>query len=226
MARLLLVEDEDGLARALQIGLREELYVVDRAVDGEEGLWRAKFGCYDAVILDLRLPKLHGIELCRKLRAAGSSVPVLMLTASDTTQEVVRGLDVGADDYITKPFQFTELLARLRVLLRRGAGGAAALLVVADLEVDPRSRRAWRGGEEIVLSSMEFRILEQLIRNAGSVQSKSRLTAAVWDDELGPESNVLEVYISKLRRKIDDNSSLKLLHTRRGEGYVIKVGCA
>ena len=221
MARILLIEDDDGLARSIVLGLRDEDYVVDRAADGEEGLWQAASGLHDALILDLRLPGLPGLELCRRLRAGGSELPVLMLTASDTPAEVVVGLDSGADDYLTKPFDFEVLLARLRALLRRGSTGGGAVLRTADLELDCARRRARRGGLEIELSAMEYRLLEHLVRHAGRVQSRSALAAALWDDPIGPDSNVLEVLISKLRRKIDDGRERPLIRTRRGEGYLL-----
>ncbi len=223
MSRLLLVEDEDCLARSIMVGLRDEGYLVDRARDGEEALWFAAAQHHDAVILDLRLPKISGLKVCQHLRANGRATPILILTACDATQDVVVGLDQGADDYLKKPFEFAELLARLRALLRRGSSGASARLKLADLEIDTAARKVWRGGGEIHLSNMEFRLLEFLLLHAGSVVSRTRIAAAVWDDEMGPESNVLEVLISNLRRKIDRGSSRPLLHTRRGAGYVLSI---
>jgi DNA-binding response OmpR family regulator len=221
MARILLVEDEERLARSLLVGLRDEQYVVDHARDGEEALWQAESGNHDLVVLDLRIPKVSGLEVCRRLRASGSALPILILTACDTTTDVVKGLDHGADDYLTKPFEFTELLARIRALLRRGSNGQSACLQLADLEMDVAQRRVRRSGHEIALSNLEFRVLEHLLRHAGAVQSKSRIAAAVWDDELGPDSNVLEVLISHLRRKLDQDHARPLLHTRRGVGYLL-----
>ncbi|NQU47389.1 MAG: response regulator transcription factor [Planctomycetes bacterium] len=221
MTRLLLVEDEERLARSLVIGLRDEDYIVDHARDGEEGLWYAEAGHHDAILLDLRLPKMDGLELCKHLRSNGSLIPILMLTACDTTQDIITGLDLGADDYLTKPFEFTELLARLRAILRRGTTSRSARLCLANLELEAKTRRVWRDGKEITLSNMEFRVLEHLMQHAGTVQSKNRICAAVWDDDLGPESNVLEVLISHLRRKIDRDFDAPLLHTRRGAGYLL-----
>ena len=221
MARILLVEDEERLARSLLVGLRDEQYVVDHARDGEEALWQAEAGHHDLLVLDLRIPKVDGLEVCRRLRRKGSALPILMLTACDTTTDVVEGLDRGADDYLTKPFEFAELLARIRALLRRGSAGRSARLTLADLEMDVAARRAWRGGRELHLSTLEFRVLEHLLRNAGSVQSKARITAAVWQDEIGPDSNVLEVLVSSLRRKLDRDRAPALVHTRRGAGYLL-----
>jgi two-component system copper resistance phosphate regulon response regulator CusR len=221
MSRILLIEDEERLARSLVVGLHDEGYAVDCARDGEEGLWFANAGHHDAVILDLRLPKIHGLDICRRMRSRGARTPILMLTACDTTRDVVVGLDSGADDYLTKPFEFGELLARLRALLRRGSGGASARIRVADLELDTAGRRAFRAGREIALGNFEYRLLEYLCLHAGAVQSRARLAAALWDDELGPESNVLEVLVSSVRRKIDRDGSVPLIRTRRGAGYWI-----
>lgn len=221
MARILLVEDEPALARSIRVGLQDEDYLVDVARDGEEALWLAGAGHHDAVVLDLRIPKVDGWEVCRRIRSGGSAVPVLMLTACDAEQDVVRGLDAGADDYVTKPFSWPELLARLRALLRRAAARAAPTLRVADLELEPEGHRALRDGEEIVLTAHEYRVLEILARRAGSVVSRARITAAVWPDELGPDSNVLEVLISHLRRKLERPGAPKLIHTRRGVGYLL-----
>jgi DNA-binding response OmpR family regulator len=225
MARILLVEDEERLARSLLVGLRDEQYVVDHARDGEEALWQAEAGHHDLLVLDLRIPKVDGLEVCRRLRKKGSALPILMLTACDTTTDVVAGLDLGADDYLTKPFEFAELLARIRALLRRGSAGRSARLALADLEMDVAARRAWRGGRELHLSTLEFRVLEHLLRNAGSVQSKARITAAVWQDEIGPDSNVLEVLVSSLRRKLEREHAPALVHTRRGAGYLLAEPC-
>ncbi len=223
MVRLLLVEDEDALARSLIRGLREEGYVVDHARDGEEALWAAGSTLHDAMILDVRIPRPDGREVCRRLRHDGSRLPILMLTACDANEDIVAGLDAGADDYVTKPFQFAVLLARLRALVRRGSAGTSARLSIADLELDVAARRAWRGGEPVDLTEMEFRVLEHLMRHAGRVQTKARLSAALWDDEIGPGSNALEVHVANLRRKIDAPPATRLLHTRRGVGYVLEL---
>lgn len=221
MTRVLLVEDEPRLARSLMMGLQDEQFVVDHAPDGEQALWLATSGNHAAVLLDLRIPGISGLEVCRRLREGGSRVPILMLTACDTTEEIVRGLDLGADDYLTKPFQFAEMLARLRAILRREGGPRAGRLRIADLELDPQSHQVWRAGTEVLLSNLEYRVLEHLMRHVGSIQSKAAIAAAVWQDELGPESNVLEVVISHLRRKLDRDYDSKLLHTRRGAGYLL-----
>ena len=226
MSRLLLVEDEERLARSLAVGLRDEGYAVDHARDGDEGLWLAKAGHHDALILDVRLPKRSGLDLCRQLRAKGSKTPILMLTACDSTDAVVAGLDSGADDYLTKPFEFAELLARVRALLRRGSAGTSARLRVADLEIDTAARAVRRHGRDVALTNTEFRLLEYLMLHAGAVQSRARLAAAIWDDDLGPDSNVLEVLVSSLRKKIDRPPLRPLIHTRRGAGYVLSDGGA
>jgi len=223
MSRLLLVEDEDRLARSIVVGLTDEGYLVDRAADGEEALWYAAANHHDAVILDLRLPKVGGLDVCRRLRARGATVPIVMLTACATKADVVAGLDRGADDYLTKPFVFAELLARIRALLRRGCAGASARLRFADLTLDTAARRAWRAAREVPLSAMEYRLLEFLLLHRGAVQSKARIGAAIWADELGPASNVIEVLVSNLRRKIDRGAPRPLLHTRRGAGYLLDL---
>jgi DNA-binding response OmpR family regulator len=221
VTRLLLVEDEEAMARTLCRGLREESYVVDHASDGDEALWAARTALHDAMILDVRIPRLDGREVCRRLRAEGSRLPILMLTACDAIEDVVHGLDAGADDYLTKPFAFAELLARLRALVRRGSAGTSARLTVADLELDTSARKVCRAAVPIEVTEMEFRVLELLMRNAGSVQTRARLAAALWDDEIGPGSNALEVHVANLRRKIDAAPHPRLLHTRRGVGYVL-----
>jgi len=224
MSRLLLVEDEEPLARSLAIGLRDEGYLVDRAADGEEALWEAQSRRHDAVILDLRLPRVGGLEVCRRLRERGDRTPILILTACDATDDVVAGLDRGADDYLRKPFAFAELLARVRALLRRGSNGASARLRVRDVELDTAAHRVWRGGREVAVTALEFRLLEFLLLHAGTVQSRDRIAAALWADELGPDSNVLEVLVAKLRRKLDRGAAEPLLRTRRGAGYFLDRG--
>jgi len=219
MTRVLVVEDEPRLARSLRIGLTDEDNIVDVAADGEEALWFASAGHHDAIVLDLRLPKLGGLEVCRRLRANGGCVPILMLTACDATADIVLGLDAGGDDYMTKPFEFAELLARLRALLRRGSRGESAVLRVAGLEIDTAARTAKHDGAPLSLTNMEYRLLEFLMLHAGSVQSRDRIAAALWSDETGPDSNVLEVLVSGLRRKLAD--AHQHLQTRRGVGYVL-----
>lgn len=220
MARLLVVEDEPALAAALARGLREESYVVETVGDGETALWAARSQVFDAMLLDVRIPAPDGCEVCRRLRAERSRVPILMLTACDATEDVVRGLDAGADDYVTKPFVFAELLARLRALIRRGSAGTDAALRVGPVRLDTASRRAFRDEQDVALTEMEFRVLELLMRRVGTVVPRDRLSSAMWDDEIGPGSNALEVHIANLRKKLDDRKGA-LLQTRRGVGYVI-----
>jgi len=221
MTRVLVVEDEPCLARSLRVGLSDEDYVVDVAFDGEEALWFLASGHHDLVVLDLRLPKLSGLEVCRRLRAKGAGVPVLMLTACDNTADVVAGLDAGGDDYLTKPFALAELLARLRALLRRGARTEAAVLRLGDLEIDLAARVARHAGLALPLTNMEYRLLEFLMLHRGSVQNRDRIAAALWREATGPDSNVLEVLVSGLRRKLKATSVCHLLQTRRGMGYVL-----
>ncbi|HPF12622.1 MAG TPA: response regulator transcription factor [Planctomycetota bacterium] len=221
MSRLLFVEDEDRLARSVVLGLSEEGFVVDREADGESGLWRAQTMDYAVMVLDIRLPKLSGIQLCRRIRATGAAVPILMLTACDTTEDVVEGLNAGADDYLTKPFAFEELLARIRALLRRSSRSASPQLACGDLVLDPVERTATRAGREIPLSPMEFAVLEHLLLHVGAPQTKARLAAAIWKDEVGPPSNALEVCISSLRKKLSLPGQVDLIRTRRGVGYLI-----
>ena len=221
MPRVLIVEDEDALARSLTIGLRDAEFMVDRARDGEEALYLAVAGHHDVIVLDLRLPGIGGIEVCRGIRDRGDDVPILMLTAADTTEDIVVGLDSGADDYMTKPFAFEEVLARIRALLRRSASSGTNCIRVADLELDLAARRVCRAGDEIRLTTLEFRLLERLMIDAGRVQSRAKLIAALWDDGLGPDSNVLEAQVSKLRKKLEASGGTRLVHTRRGVGYVL-----
>jgi DNA-binding response OmpR family regulator len=222
MTRILVVEDEPALARALRKGLAGEKYAVDVAHDGKEALWAAEGGEHDLVVLDLMLPSLSGMEICRRLRRKKVDVPILMLTAKDTTEDIVAGLDAGANDYLTKPFEFPEFLARVRALLRTKAAAGSAVHRVADLEIDSVAKTVRRAKKEIVLTSKEYQLLEYLVRNRGSVLSPERLMNALYEFDDDPESNVLRVYIANLRRKIDRDHKKKLIHTLRGLGYVLR----
>ncbi|WP_033342520.1 response regulator transcription factor [Catenuloplanes japonicus] len=213
--RLLVVEDEARMARALQRGLQAEGFAVDVAADGPAGLDLARHGGYDAMILDVMLPGLSGYRVVRQLRAEDVWLPVLMLSAKDGEYDQADGLDCGADDYLTKPFSFVVLLARLRALLRRGAPSRPAVLSVGDLTLDPAQRRVSRGGEEITLTAREFALLEYLMRREGTVVSKTELLDHVWDAAMDTAPNVVEVYVGYLRRKIGRD----VLETVRGAGY-------
>lgn len=221
--RVLVVEDQKNVARFIAKGLRENAYAVDVAEDGAQGLAMAEIVRYDIVILDLMLPVVDGFEVCRRLRERGVETPILMLTARDDKGARIEGLDTGADDYLTKPFDFDELLARMRALLRRGARGyRASRLSVADLELDTNTHGAHRAGRDIPLTAKEFALLEYLMRNAGRVVGRAEIAENVWDESLDPFSNTIEVYVARLRKKIDGESTTKLIHTRRGVGYVIE----
>ncbi len=221
--RILVVEDEAPIAAALRTGLEDELYAVDVARDGEEAVWAARSGAYDLLILDLMLPRLSGMEACRRLRREGVAVPILMLTAKDATRDVVAGLDAGANDYVTKPFAFEELLARVRTLLR-GAGAARSSVVeVGDLRIDTAGRRVSRGGDEIALTAKEYQLLECLALHKDEVLSKERLAAALWAHDCEPDSNAIEVYVAHLRRLVDSGRAAPLLRTVRGAGYVLRT---
>ena len=217
--RVLVVEDEPRMAALLRRGLREEGLVADIAATGEEALRRAADTPYDAIVLDLMLPDLSGIEVCRRLRADQVSSGVLMLTARDAVRDRVQGLDAGADDYLAKPFSFDELLARLRALVRRGPAERPAVLTVGDLRLDPASRRVWRAGVEIALTAKEFTLLELLARNAGQVLSRGQLLDHGWDFAAEQRSNVIEVYIRRLRERIDRPFGRHSVETVRGVGY-------
>jgi DNA-binding response OmpR family regulator len=219
--RILVVEDEPAAAAVLAKGLREHSYAVDIAADGAAALEQVGGADYDLVILDVLLPRINGLELCRRLREFGSTVPILMLTARGGLEQRVAGLDAGADDYLSKPYHFPELLARVRALLRRGPALANAELSVADLAVDTRSQIVKRHGRAVQLTSKEFALLEYLLRRQGHVVSRSDIAEHVWDDSFDPESNLIEVYIQRLRRKIDDGHEVKLIQTRRGAGYTL-----
>jgi DNA-binding response OmpR family regulator len=220
--RILVIEDDMGVASFVRRGLREQNYVVDLAADGEEALFLAQTGDYDAIILDLVLPKASGLEVARALRRDAKTVPILILSAKEDLESKVTGLDAGADDYLTKPFRFEELLARLRALLRRQTGLLPQVLRLADLELDSLRRRVRRGGCEIALTSREYSLLEYLMRKCGQVVTRTMLAEHVWEHDFDPMSNVIDVHISRLRRKIDAGFEPKLLQTIRGSGYVLR----
>jgi len=216
--RVLLAEDDPRLGEMLARGLREKAYAVDWARDGERALYLGVLNAYDAAVLDVMMPKRDGFSVCRELRARGRSYPVLMLTARDTVADKITGLDAGGDDYLTKPFDFGELLARLRALTRRAPRVLPSTITVADLTVDTRAQRAERAGRPLPLTPKEYALLEYLARNAGRVVSRADLTAHVWDDNHDPFSNAIEVNVNRLRKKVDA-AGPPLIHTRRGAGY-------
>ncbi len=221
--KILVVEDEERVAQFIQKGLKEEGHAVDVSYDGEDGGFLAEVNDYDLILLDVMLPKKNGISVCREIRARGVVTPVLMLTARDSVEDRVRGLDAGADDYLVKPFAFEELLARVRALLRRRADSKTPTLQLADLELDPITRLVTRAGKPIRLTTKEYSLLEYLLRNANKVLSRTLIGEHVWDMNFDPESNVIDVYISHLRNKIDKGHGLPLLHTMRGQGYLLSA---
>jgi DNA-binding response OmpR family regulator len=221
--RILVIEDEKRLAENVARSLRESAgYAVDIAGDGEQGLYLAESGDYDLVVLDLMLPKLNGQELLARFRKHGNLTPVLVLTARDEKQSVVQLLNTGADDYLAKPFDLGEFLARAKALVRRGKGQRSPVISIADLRLDTIARSVRRGHREIALAPMEYRVLEYLAHRPRAVISKTELLEHLYDYNWEKFSNVIEVYISGLRRKLDDNHSVKLIHTMRGHGYVLR----
>ena len=220
--RILLVEDESQVASFIRRGLREEQYTVDVAEDGEQGAFLAQTNEYDLIILDWKLPKMNGIDVLRALRADGVTVPILLLTGRDTLQDKVMGLDAGADDYLTKPFGFEELLARVRALLRRRGDMIPTVLQVADLELDSLRHCVSRSGHKIDLTSREYSLLEYLLRNTDRVVTRTMLAEHVWEHDFDPLSNVIDVHVARLRRKIDHDHDTKLLQTVRGKGYILQ----
>lgn len=221
--RILLVEDDKKVASFIHKGLEEEGYAVDVAADGEAGVLMGLDRLHDLIILDVMLPKKPGFQVLRELRQGSVATPVLLLTARDTVEDKVLGLDAGADDYLTKPFAFAELLARVRALLRRRAEARASKLQIADLVLDPATRSVARGGEPITLTNREFALLEYFLRNPGRVLSRSMIADHVWDYNFDTGTNVIDVYVNYLRKKIDAGREPKLLHTVRGAGYVLKA---
>ena len=222
--RVLLVEDEPRMANVIAKGLREQSYAVDVAEDGVAGLYQTSINDYDVIVLDVLLPHYDGYEVCHELRRRGNTTPVLMLTARAAVDDRIAGFDAGADDYLTKPFSFRELLARIRALLRRDLQLRPDVLEIEDLVVDSASHRVSRANHYVPLTAKEYALLEYLARRAGQLVSRADIAAHVWDDTFDPFSNAIEVYINRLRKKIDGNHSIKLLHTRRGEGYILECG--
>ena len=220
--RILVVEDEEKVASFIRKGLVEERYAVDVAHDGQEGVELAALNPYDLVVLDLMLPKLDGFKVIQRLREDAVDTPILVLTAKDAVGDKVRGLDLGADDYLTKPFAFEELLARIRALLRRGGGNATPVFQVADLVLDPAARTVTRGGDKIELTAKEFALLEYLMRHAGRVLTRTMILEHVWDQSFDSYTNVIDVYVNYLRKKIDQGREPRLIHTVRGVGYVLR----
>jgi DNA-binding response OmpR family regulator len=219
--RILLVEDDPRIANFVAKGLREQAYAVDVAANGEDALYQASINTYDLAILDVMIPAPDGFEVCRRLRRSGLRLPILMLTARDATDDRVHGLDTGADDYLTKPFEFRELLARLRALLRRSGELRPDRIAVEDLVLDTAAQTAARGGRQIPLTTKEYALLEYLARNAGRVVGREEISEHVWDETFDPFTNTIEVYVNRLRRKIDERAAEPLIHTRRGAGYML-----
>jgi DNA-binding response OmpR family regulator len=219
--KLLLVEDDVKIAGALHRGIGAEGFSVEVVGDGSEGLWRAREGSYDLILLDIMLPGLNGYRVCAELRRAGDRTPILMLTAKDGDLDEAEGLDTGADDYLRKPFSFPVLVSRIHALLRRAAVGEPPPLEIGDLRLEPRRRRVMRGTTEIALTAREFDLLTYLIRRRGQVVSKTQLLAGVWEDGFDGDPNVVEVYIARLRRKIDEPFAQHAIDTVRGAGYRI-----
>jgi two-component system, OmpR family, response regulator len=220
--RVLIVEDAAKMAGLLRRGLEREGMAVDVAGTGEEALWRAEAVDYDAIVLDLMLPGLDGLEVCQRLRESGVWSPILMLTARDAVRDRVAGLDRGADDYLTKPFSYAELLARLRALLRRGRPARPPELRVGDLRLDPATRQVWRGDDEIKLSAKEYAVLETFMRRPGEVLSRFQLLEHAWDYEYENRSNVVDAYVRLLRAKIDRPFGVESIETVRGAGYRLR----
>jgi DNA-binding response OmpR family regulator len=224
--RILVVEDEPAAAAVLAKGLREHAYAVDVAADGSKALEQSSISDYDLIVLDILMPGINGLEVCRRLRAEGIAAPILMLTARGEPDQRVEGLDVGADDYLAKPYHFPELLARIRALLRRGPALAASVFHIEDLTIDTRARRVQRGGRLIQLTTKEYALLEYLARRRDEVVGRADIAEHVWDDSFDPMSNLIEVYVQRLRRKIDDGHQMKLLQTHRGAGYSLQAANA
>ena len=220
--RILLIEDEKKVSSFIQKGLEEEHYAVDSAFDGETGLSMAEINEYDLIVLDLMIPKMDGLEVLKRIRDRKNMVPVLVLTAKDSVEDIVKGLDSGCDDYLTKPFAFQEFLARVRALLRREKTDKEPLLRMADLTLSPITHKVMRQGKEIELTSKEYALLEYLLRNPGKILTRTMISEHVWDSHFDSMTNLVDVYVNYIRKKIDRDFEPKLIHTIRGVGYVIK----
>jgi heavy metal response regulator len=220
--KVLIIEDEIKMAEFIKMGFSEEGYICDVAHDGESGLLLARKNMYDVILLDINLPLMDGITLCRNLRTSKITTPVIMLTVLNKVSDKVKGLDSGADDYLTKPFSFEELLARVRAVTRKHQNSSATTLRVDDLELDQITHKVQRNGEEILLTAKEFALLEYMMQHAGSIVTRVMIIERVWEYQFDPITNTLDVFINRLRNKIDRNSGKKLIHTVRGRGYTIK----
>jgi len=222
--KILVIEDEKKVAGFIKRGLEEDDYQVTIIHDGVEGLKQALSGEYSLVILDVMVPKKDGLAVIKEMREAGNQVPVLMLTARGTTEDIVSGLEAGSDDYLTKPFAFAELLARVRALLRRSEQDRGAEIFFSDLRLDPVSHKVWRSGNEIDLTAKEYGLLEYLVRNPNTVLSRAMIAEHVWDYAFDSFTNIIDVYVNYLRKKVDKDYSTKLIHTVRGQGYILREG--
>lgn len=222
--KILIVEDEKKVASFIKRGLEDDSYQVTLSYDGVEGLKRASSGEFDLIILDCMLPKKDGLTVLNELRVAGNQIPILMLTAKAETADVVSGLDAGADDYLVKPFAFAELQARVRALIRRSEQDRGAEIRFADLRLDPVNHKVWRGQTEIVLTAKEYNLLAYMVRNAGNVLSRANIADNCWEYPFETFTNIIDVYINYLRKKVDGSFPTKLIHTVRGQGYILKEG--
>ncbi len=220
--RILVVEDERKVASFIKRGLEEESFEVDLAHDGEEGLNLALAGSYDLILMDIMLPKKDGLTVIKEMREQGGQTPVLCLTAKDGVESIVAGLDSGSDDYLTKPFAFAELLARVRALLRRGSKDRGAEISFADLRLDPVAHKVWRSNKKVDLTTKEYALLEYFMRNPNQILTRTMIAERVWDYSFDSFTNIIDVYVNYLRKKIDRDFEHKLIHTVRGAGYVLK----
>ena len=220
--RLLLIEDDATASAAIARGFRERGFTVEVAADGEEGLFLARSGAWDALILDVMLPRLDGFTVLEELRASGVKTPVIFLTARDTLPDRLRGLEAGGGDYLVKPFSFSELVLRVQNLVHRGSPSASRTWTVGDLTLDPSRMKVYRGGQKLDLSAQEYRLLELLVRNAGHILTRSRIAEELWDLAFDSNSNLVDAAIRRVRRKVDDPFPVKLIHTRRGVGYLLE----